>query len=168
MTQTTPKKEESESGDDLLQLVVFQLGGEEFGVDIMQVQEIIRMPDTTRIPRAPDYVKGVINLRGKIIVVINLDTKFGIESKELDEDSRIIIIEVGNNIIGMVVDSVSEVTRLPASNVEKAPEIITSKIKAEYIMGVGKLDERLLILLDLEKVLGDEEVAEVSEIKKYV
>ena len=156
--------DDAQASDDLLQLVVFQLGGEEFGVEIMQVQEIIRMPDITRIPQSPEYVEGVINLRGKIIVVINLDTKFDLHSKELDDDSRIIIVEVGDNVVGMVVDSVSEVLRLATSSVDPAPEIISTKIKADYLKGVGKLDDRLLILLDLERVLSDEEMSQVATV----
>ena len=155
---------DTESAEDLLQLVIFQLGGEEFGVEIMQVQEIIRMPDITRIPQSPEYVEGVINLRGKIIVVINLDTRFDLNSKELDDDSRIVIVEVGDNVVGMVVDSVSEVLRLASSSVEPAPEIISTKIKADYLKGVGKLDDRLLILLDLERVLSDEEMSQVAAV----
>ena len=156
--------DDAQASDDLLQLVVFQLGGEEFGVEIMQVQEIIRMPDITRIPQSPDYVEGVINLRGKIIVVVNLDTKFDLHSKELDDDSRIVIVEVSSNVIGMIVDSVSEVMRLSASNVEPAPDIISTKIQADYLKGVGKLDDRLLILLDLERVLNEDEVAQVAAV----
>jgi len=163
MTQETTLNSE-ESAENLLQLVIFQLAGEEFGVEIMQVQEIIRMPDITRIPQSPDYVEGVINLRGKIIVVINLDTRFDLQSKELDENSRIIIVEVGENVVGMVVDSVSEVLRLSTANVEPAPEIITAKIHVDYLRGVGKLDDRLLILLDLEKVLSAEEMAQVAAV----
>ena len=159
-------KNDEEDDENVLQLVIFQLGGEEFAVDIMQVQEIIRMPESTRIPQAPDYVKGVINLRGKIIVVINLDVKFNIEAKEIDENSRVIVVEVEDNVLGMVVDSVSEVIRLPHSNVENAPDIITSKIKAEYIQGVGKLDDRLLILLDLKRVLQESEMEHIEKIKK--
>ena len=155
---------DGQSADDLLQLVIFQLGGEEFGVEIMQVQEIIRMPEITRIPQSPEYVEGVINLRGKIIVVISLDTRFGLNSKELDDDSRIIIVEVGDDVVGMVVDSVSEVLRLASSSVEPAPEIISTKIQADFLKGVGKLDDRLLILLDLERVLSDEEMSQVAAV----
>ena len=155
-----------EGSEDLIQLVVFQLGGEEFGVDIMQVQEIIRIPETTRIPRSPDYIKGVINLRGRIIVVINLDQRFGMDSKEIDDNSRIIVAEVGETVMGMVVDSVSEVMRLPASNLEPAPDILTSRVSSDYIRGVGKLEDRLLILLDLEKVLSEKEIEQVATISK--
>ncbi|MCK5659837.1 MAG: chemotaxis protein CheW [Methanosarcinales archaeon] len=155
---------DTEASGDLLQLAVFQLAGEEFGVDIMQVQEIIRMPTITRIPQSPEYVEGIINLRGKIIVVINLDTRFDMDSKELDDNSRIIVVEIGETVVGMIVDSVSEVMRLPAANVEPAPEMISAKINADYLKGVGKIDERLLILLDLERVLSEEEMAHVSAI----
>jgi purine-binding chemotaxis protein CheW len=118
--------------DDLHQLVVFNLGVEEFGVNIMQVQEIIRMPDITRIPRSPEYVKGVINLRGKIIVVMDLDKRFGMNETEMTEESRIVVVDINGTIIGLVVDSVSEVIRLKGSNIEHTPEIITQKINAGY------------------------------------
>jgi purine-binding chemotaxis protein CheW len=141
--------------DDLHQLVIFNLGVEEFGVNIMQVQEIIRMPDITRIPRSPEYVKGVINLRGKIIVVMDLDRRFGMNETEMTDESRIVVVDIDGTIIGLVVDSVSEVIRLKGSNIEQTPEIITQKINAEYLKGVGKMDDRLLILLNLENILTE-------------
>ncbi|MBP1909158.1 chemotaxis protein CheW [Methanolobus bombayensis] len=141
--------------DDLHQLVIFNLGVEEFGVNIMQVQEIIRLPDVTRIPRSPEYVKGVINLRGKIIVVMDLDKRFGMNETEMTDESRIVVVDINGTIIGLVVDSVSEVIRLKDSNIEQTPEIITQKINAEYLKGVGKMDERLLILLNLENIITE-------------
>ncbi|WP_342304796.1 chemotaxis protein CheW [Methanolobus sp. ZRKC5] len=141
--------------EDLHQLVVFSLGLEEFGVDIMQVQEIIRMPEITRIPRSPDYVKGVINLRGKIIVVMDLDKRFGMSQKDMTDESRVVVVDIEGTVIGLVVDSVSEVIRLQGSNIDQTPEIITQKINAEYLKGVGKLEDRLLILLDLENILSE-------------
>lgn len=152
LKKETGLKKETRS-EELLQLVVFQLDEEEFGLDIMQVQEIIRIPDITRIPHSPDYVKGVINLRGKIITVVNLDKRFGMRQKEHDENSRIIVAEVDENVVGMVVDSVSEVMRLATSSVESVPDIISSKINANYLKGVGKLENRMLILLDISKVV---------------
>jgi purine-binding chemotaxis protein CheW len=146
---------QNSNSDDLLQLVVFKLGTEEFGVDIMQVQEIIRMPDLTRIPKSPSYIKGVINLRGKIIVVMSLDNKFHMNSNELTDESRIIVVDIDGTVAGMVVDSVSEVIRMSGSNVDDAPEIISQKINAEYLKGVGKLDDRMLILLNMEHVLSE-------------
>lgn len=136
------------------QLVVFSLGDEEFGVEINNVQEIIRMPTITKIPQAPDYVKGVINLRGRIITVINLNTIMGMQDRRHDEDTRIIVANVNDTVMGFVVDSVSEVMRLPTNNVEQAPAIIASKINTEYLQGVGKMDRRLLILLNLEKFVS--------------
>ncbi|WP_292463889.1 chemotaxis protein CheW [Methanolobus sp.] len=143
------------SSNDMLQLVVFSLGTEEFSVDIMKVQEIIRLPEITRIPKSPDYIKGVINLRGKIIVVMDLDKRFGLPSKEITEESRIIVADVEGTIVGMVVDSVSEVIRLLASSVDPTPEVISRSINAEYLKGVGKLDDRLLILLNLENIISE-------------
>lgn len=148
---------------DLLQLVIFQLGGEEFGVDIMAVQEIIKMPEITAIPQAPEYVAGVINLRGKIIVVVSLGTKFGIQSCDKNEEYKVIVVELENQVIGMMVDSVSEVLRIPSSSVDPAPDIIKSGVSSNYIQGVGKLDDRLLILLDLRNVLSDYETEQLTQ-----
>lgn len=145
--------------DDLNQLVVFNLGVEEFGINIMQVQEIIRMPDITRIPRSPDYIKGVVNLRGKIIVVMDLDKRFGMPEQEITDESRIVVVDIEGTVVGLVVDAVSEVIRLKGSSIEQTPEIISQKINAEYLKGVGKLDERLLILLNLENIVGDSAAA---------
>ena len=159
---------ETDSGteDKNLQMVAFHLGDEEFGVDIMQVQEIIRMQEVTRIPQAPHFVKGVINIRGKIIVVVSLDKCLGLNSKETDEHSRIIVVEVGGSVVGMVVDSVSEILSIPESSIEPAPDIIASKINADYLKGVGKLENRLLILLDLEKILSEEQVNQISQLSE--
>ncbi len=141
--------------EDLHQLVVFSLGLEEFAVNIMQVQEIIRMPEITRIPRSPDYVKGVINLRGKIIVVMDLDKRFGMSQKDMTDESRVVVVDIEGTVIGLVVDSVSEVIRLQGSKIDQTPEIIAQKINAEYLKGVGKLEDRLLILLDLENIISE-------------
>ncbi len=148
--------------DGELQLVVFNIGSEEFGVEIMNVQEIIRMTSITRIPQAPDYIKGIINLRGRIIVVINLNVIMGMESRKQDENTRIIVANLNDTVMGFVVDSVSEVIRLPEKNVESAPA--ASKIGTEYVLGVGKLDSRLLILLNLDKILGANDLNSIRDI----
>ncbi len=147
-----------------LQLVVFNIGREEFGVEITKVQEIIRMTSITGIPQAPDYIRGIINLRGRIIVVLNLNVIMGMETKEQDENTRIIVANIDETIMGFIVDSVSEVIRLPEDNVEPAPAVIASKIGTEYVMGVGKLEDRLLILLDLDRILGKSQLLGVREI----
>ena len=154
---------DAKSGDEL-QLVVFNIGKEEFGVEITRVQEIIRMTSITGIPQAPDYIRGIINLRGRIIVVLNLNVIMGMESKEQDENTRIIVANIDETVMGFIVDSVSEVIRLPEKNVEPAPAVIAGKIGTEYVMGVGKMDDRLLILLDLDRMLGRNLLLNVQEI----
>ena len=139
--------------DELFQLVTFSIGEEEFGVDILKVQEIIRTMEITKVPRAEKFVEGVINLRGKVIPIIDLRRRFGLVSKPHDKHTRIIVIEISNMIVGFVVDSVSEVLRIPASTVEPPPPVVAG-VESEYIAGVGKLQDRLLILLDLDKLLS--------------
>lgn len=140
--------------EELLQLVSFNIGTEEFGVDILKVQEINRMVEITRVPQAPHYVEGVINLRGKVIPIIDLRKRFGLEVKEYDKNTRIVVVDINGNIMGMVVDSVSEVLRIPRNTIEPPPRIVTG-INTEYINGVAKLEDRLLIFLDLSKVIDE-------------
>jgi len=146
---------------DDLQLVSFKIGTEEFGVDILKVQEINRMVEITKVPQAPHYVEGVINLRGKVIPIVDLRKRFNLELKEHDKNTRIVVVDIGGNIMGMIVDSVSEVLRLPANTIEPPPEIVTG-INSEYIKGVAKLDDRLLIFLDLSKVIDITEMANIG------
>lgn len=145
-------------GDELLQLVSFNIGDEEFGVDILKVQEINRMVEITKVPQAPHYVEGVINLRGKVIPIVDLRKRFNLEVKEYDKNTRIVVVDIEGAIIGMVVDSVSEVLRLPSDTIEPPPEIVTG-VNSEYIKGVAKLEDRLLIFLDLSRVVDVNEVA---------
>jgi purine-binding chemotaxis protein CheW len=138
--------------NELLQLVSLKIGDEEFGVDILKVQEINRMLDVTQVPNAPAYVDGVINLRGKVIPIMDLRSRFGMARRERDKNSRIVVVELNGKIVGFVVDSVNEVLRIPKSVTEPPPALVAG-INTEYITAVGKLDDRLLILLDLDKVL---------------
>jgi purine-binding chemotaxis protein CheW len=149
---TVAKNASAASSEGLLQLVSFNIGEEEFGVDILKVQEINRMCAVTRVPNAPEYVDGVINLRGKVIPIIDLRSRLGMPRKEHGKNTRIIVVEVGGKVIGFVVDAVREVLRIPGNVTEPPPSILGS-VREEYITAVGKLDDRLLILLDLEKVL---------------
>lgn len=148
------------------QIVVFGLNTEEFGVNIKEVHEIIRTEQITQIPNTADYIQGVINLRGGIIVVIDLALKLGLKTKEADKNTRIIVIEVNGSTVGMVVDSATEVLRLRKDQIEPAPAVITEKINVDYIEGVGILDERLLILLDLAKVLQAKDIEHVKKIQE--
>lgn len=140
--------------DELIQLVSFHLGQEEFGIDILRVQEINRMVEITKVPQAPHYCEGVINLRGKVIPIIDLRKKFEMDIEEWTKNTRIVVCDVDGNVIGMIVDAVEEVLRIPSSTIEPAPEIVTS-INSDYIKGVAKLEERLLIFLDISKIAGE-------------
>ena len=144
--------------DELLQLVTFSIGEEEFGVEILTVHEIIRTMEITKVPRAQDFVEGVINLRGKVIPIIDLRRRFGLDSKAHDKHTRFIVIDISNMIVGFVVDSVSEVLRIPASTVEPPPPVVAGLETSEYLSGVGKLQDRLLILLDLDKLLSSKDM----------
>jgi len=150
--------------DELLQLVTFSIGEEEFGVEILKVQEIIRTMEITKVPRAQDFVEGVINLRGKVIPIIDLRRRFGLESKTHDKHTRLIVIDIRNMIVGFVVDSVSEVLRIPASTVEPPPDVVAGLESADYLSGVGKLQDRLLMLLNLDKLLSNEDMQALEQI----
>ncbi|NUQ53334.1 MAG: chemotaxis protein CheW [Phycisphaerales bacterium] len=144
---------QASSGPTQLQLVTFEVAGEEFAVDILAVQEINRMMDLTRVPQSPPEVEGVINLRGKIIPVLDLRKRFGFPTTERGEDTRIVVVEVQGRVLGFLVDKVHEVLRISSEIVEPAPAMVCS-INADFIAGVGKLNDRLLILLDLQKLFG--------------
>ena len=144
------------------QLVAFKIGDEEFGVDISQVREIVRLIEVTYMPKAPAFIEGVVNLRGQIVAVIDLAKRLGIPSRPRGDTARIIVIEIGENTVGMIVDSVSEVLRISSENIEEVPGLIETEVPEHYIRGVGKLKDRLLVLLDLSRVLSHEEVAKVE------
>jgi len=134
------------------QLVVFELSGESYGVEIGAVNTIIRMQPITHVPRAPEFVKGVINLRGSIVPVIDLRTRFGLAGFEETKASRIVVVETESGLMGMIVDAVTETLSLPTSAIEPPSSIVTSA-DSRYLRGVAKADDRLLILLDLERIL---------------
>jgi len=141
-------------------LVTFNLG-EEYGVPISQVQEIVRVGGITMVPNSPVFMEGVINLRGRVLPVLNLRKRLGLSEKEISSASRIVVTEIGNKVIGLLVDAVSHVIKIPPDNVEPAPEEVL-EIDTDYITGVGKLHDRMIILLDLEKLLRREKF-EINE-----
>jgi len=156
LTKTDAKKEEKKKETDLVderQLVSFKVQDEEFGIDIMQVQEIIRMTEITQVPKAPYFVKGVLNLRGGVLPIVDLRTRFDLKKIEYTEANRIVVINVKDKTMGIIVDSVSEVLRLPKDTIEPPPPIV-SGIQAQFLEGVGKLDDgkRLIILLNVDKI----------------
>jgi purine-binding chemotaxis protein CheW len=150
---TTRKTADPGVSTEIMQLVTFKLGNEEYAVDILKVQEINRMKEITRVPNTPAYVEGVINLRGKVIPVVNLRSKFSLEDRENDIQSRIMIMDIQGITMGLVVDAVSEVLRIPSNIVEPTPPM-ASNISTEYIKGIAKLEDRLIILLDMEMLVG--------------
>lgn len=148
--------------NDLIQLVTFKLGDEEYGVDILRVQEINRPVEITQVPEAPDFVRGIINLRGHVIPVVSLRKRFGMTVKDDDKQSRIVVVEMGGTIIGFMVDSVSEVLRIPMSTIEPPPSIITN-VDSDYISGVGKLEDRLIILLNLDDIMTAKDIEKIRQ-----
>lgn len=137
---------------DMLQLVTFILGDEEYCVDVLKVREIIRIPDITRVPNTQFYVEGVINLRGKVIPVIALRKRFGLEEQQHDARTRIIVMELDGELIGFLVDAVSEVIRVLPDDIQPPPAVAVSDDQQECMAGVIHRDERLIIVLDLEKI----------------
>jgi purine-binding chemotaxis protein CheW len=153
---TADKNADLTSTSDERQLVVFQLGAEFYGVEIARVHEIIRLQTVTRVPRAPAFVEGVINLRGKVIPVVDLRRRFGLPTADHTRASRIVVVEIGDQVVGVVVDGVSEVLRVNGATVEP-PSPVVAGIDSEYIHGIAKLSDRLVILLDLDRVLAQTE-----------
>ena len=148
------------------QLVVFKVGDENFGIDISQVREIVRLLEITHIPKMPAFIDGVINLRGQIVTIIDLAKRLRIPSSPRGNDTRIIVVEIKENTAGMVVDSVSEVLKLSSDDIEEVPTLIGTEVPEQYIRKVGKLENKLLVLLDLNRVLTHEEVTHVERYAK--
>lgn len=145
------------------QLVVFSIGNEEFGVDIAQVREIVRLIPITYLPKAPAFIEGVVNLRGQVVAVIDLAKRLSIPGAARGESTRIVVVEFDGLTMGMIVDSVSEVLRLSSENVEEVPSVIETEVQEHFISGVGKLKDRLLVLLNLKQVLTSEEIRHVEK-----
>jgi purine-binding chemotaxis protein CheW len=148
-------REVSQTREELLQLVGFHVGSEEYAIDILRVQEIIRTQQLTRVPNSPEFMEGVMNLRGKIIPVIALRRRFGLKEAAPDRQNRIVVVEIQGTILGFIVDAVSEVLRIPAATVEPPPRL--GVVEREYVSGVGKLGDRLLILLDTDRLMTETE-----------
>lgn len=149
-------------GENIRQFVEFKLGEEEYGVDILQVKTIERMMPITRVPKAPHFVEGVINLRGEVVPVIDLKKRFSLPQGEITDNTRIIIVTVEDLTVGMIVDSATEVIQLSEEDIEPAPSI-TGGIDSNFLDGVGKLDGKLLILLNLSKILKPQELEQLSQ-----
>ncbi|GAA0370384.1 chemotaxis protein CheW [Bowmanella denitrificans] len=149
--------------DEVLQWVTFRLGDETYGINVMQVQEVLRYTEIAPVPGAPDYVLGIINLRGNVVTVIDTRARFGLDANEVSDNTRIVIIESDQQVVGILVDSVAEVVYLKSSEIDSAPNVGTEE-SAKFIQGVSNRDGELLILVDLNKLLTDEEWDEISSL----
>ncbi|MCJ8312205.1 MAG: chemotaxis protein CheW [Saccharospirillaceae bacterium] len=149
--------------DPILQWVTFRLDNETYGINVMQVQEVLRYTEIAPVPGAPSYVMGIINLRGNVVTVIDTRERFGLPSQELSDNTRIVIIETDEQVVGILVDAVAEVVYLRQSEIEMAPNVGNDE-SAKFIQGVCHKNDELLILVELEKLLSDVEWADVASI----
>jgi purine-binding chemotaxis protein CheW len=145
------------------QLVVFKLGEEEYGMDILSVKEIIRYQKTVKIPDAPDFIQGIINYRNSVVPIMDLNRRFKLGGKGLSDSTRVIIVNLAGKQVGFMVDQVEEVLRLGEEDIEAAPEVVTG-VDRKYIRGIGKLEDRLIIILDVERILTEGEKKELQQI----
>jgi purine-binding chemotaxis protein CheW len=161
--QNTAQQKQRQTGqsDEQLQLVTFCVNDEQYAVDILRVQEINRMLTITQVPQSPPGVEGVINLRGRIIPIMDLRIRFGMPKGERTDESRIMVVESGGTIVGFIVDRVHEVLRISRTTVDPAPAM-SSTVESRYIDGVAKMDDRLIILLDLDALLSEQPVAQMA------
>ncbi len=144
-----------------LQIVGFRVGRETFGIPIAQVHEIVRVPEITAVPNAPEFVEGVMNLRGKIVPVVDMRKRFGEQVPQPSNRNRVVVAEVDRKLVGLIVDTASEVLKIPSSQVEPAPSVF-QEAELTYVTGMGKLRDRLIILIDLSKVLQHGELRPVT------
>lgn len=147
--------------DPILQWVTFRLEDETYGINVMQVQEVLRYSEIAPVPGAPSYVLGIINLRGNVVTVIDTRTRFGLPSADITDNTRIVVIEAENQVVGILVDAVAEVVYLKQSEIETTPNVGNEE-SAKFIQGVCHKNDELLILVDLEKLLSDDEWAEIQ------
>lgn len=156
------RRNETVNNDEVLQWVTFKLNSETYGINVMQVQEVLRYSEIAPVPGAPMYVLGIINLRGNVVTVIDTRQRFGLESSDVTDNTRIVIIEAEKQVIGILVDSVAEVVYLKASDIDEAPNV-GNEDSARFIQGVSNREGELLILVDLNQLLSDDEWDELKQ-----
>ncbi|NQZ22334.1 MAG: chemotaxis protein CheW [Colwellia sp.] len=156
------RRNETVNNDEVLQWVTFKLNSETYGINVMQVQEVLRYSEIAPVPGAPLYVLGIINLRGNVVTVIDTRQRFGLESSDVTDNTRIVIIEAEKQVIGILVDSVAEVVYLKASDIDEAPNV-GNEDSARFIQGVSNREGELLILVDLNQLLSDDEWDELKQ-----
>lgn len=161
-TFVAEKSIEQEEKEQLMQLVGFTIGNEQFGVDILMVQEIIRAAPITQVPNSPDFIEGVINLRGNIIPVVELRKRLNLYEEGKDQDTWILILDIEGKVTGFIVDSVSKVLKILGSSIEPPPELVVAGLENQYIHGVCDIDDKLLILLNFNRILMVEELQKLK------
>ena len=142
------------------QIVCFKIGNEEYGVEILQVQEIQKLPKITALPKSPDYILGVIDLRGKVVPIVDLSKKFKIQSKKNDETTRAIFVEIKGKKVGLSIDAVSHVLKVDSNEIEPPPPVVKG-ISGKYIIGIAKLEKGFVVILDINKIFSHEELSVV-------
>jgi purine-binding chemotaxis protein CheW len=163
MSQDRTRVTASKLNDVVLQWVTYRLDEETYGINVMQVQEVLRYTEIAPVPGAPEYVLGIINLRGNVVTVIDTRSRFGLPTTEITDNSRIVIIESDEQVVGILVDSVAEVVYLRSSEIDSAPNVGTEE-SAKFIQGVSNRSGELLILVDVSKLLSDDEWGEMSSL----
>lgn len=158
---TADKSRKSLKMQDYLQIVSFQLGKEEYAIEITKVKEIILVEGITKVPQMPSYIEGIINLRGTVIPVVDLRKRFGVGTCSFDEHTRIVVTRMEGTIVGMIVDAVSQVMKIPKANIQPPPDTIAC-VAGDYLVGVAKLDDHMQLLLDIDKVLANDEKSELA------
>ena len=159
------REQVSASIKDEVQFAVFKAGGEEYAIDIMRIIEIIRPMKVTRVPKSPEFIRGIINLRGRVVPVLDVRERFGLGVKDEDKRTRVVIVRFESRIVGLVVDEVTEVPCLSREEVDEAPDTVKGA-GAEYLSGVGKVGDRLIIILDTGKLLTREEARGLGEVER--
>ena len=164
MSNLPATRTEGSTSGELIQLVSFKLDNEEYGIEVLKVREIIRMIPITHMPNSSQFVEGIINLRGKIIPVVSMRKKFGLQDLDNSSQTRIVVMDINGELMGFIVDSVSEVIRISGSEIQPPPNVVSGGIDQECITGVINQAERLLVLLDLERLFSQEEKKLISEL----
>lgn len=140
-----------------MQVVCFKIGEEEYGLEILKVQEILKLPKVTKLPKSADYILGVIDLRGQVIPIINLSTKFGIKDHSQSDNLRAVVVEINNKKVGLAIDSVSHVVRIDSKDIEPPPPIVRG-ISGKYITGIAKIESGFIVILDIDQIFSHEEL----------
>lgn len=147
-----------DQSEEIIQLVTFNLGNEEFGIDILNVNEILKMMEVTELPNTTYGVEGIVNVRGKVIPVIDTRVKLNIVKSDHNNNTRIIVVEIGEKTVGFIVDQVKEVLRISKNTLDNPPDLVVSGVDSDYITAIGKLEKRLIIILDLKKLVNENEL----------